>query len=402
MKKSRNTRTQARCLCYIENRRRARPQARCLCYIMKTKTCIVGLGCRRGTSSEEISKALEKALGKKSIGLIATCTLKSDEKGLLEYAEAKGVKLVFFTAEELAKIDVPSPSVKVKKHIDSYSVCEAAAIAAGGRIITPKSIYGGKVTVAIAEPVRPKGILTAVGIGSGAIGQITDDAKSAIGNSGTIAGYGRYLEQIPSLIKGKKKIATGMTHEVERCRLALDEAATGKNVSVVCSGDAGIYGMTGLLLELAEQEKYDGVRIDTVPGITAAISAAGALGAPLMNDFALISLSDLLTPKKTIMNRLRMLAASDMVCAIYNPRSHSRKYLLAYTIKYMKKARGKDTKFGIVKNAGRENELVVCGTLDHFPEEFVDMSTLVIIGNSKTVLRNGKLYALRGYKYNLT
>ncbi|HBC88936.1 MAG TPA: precorrin-3B C(17)-methyltransferase [Lentisphaeria bacterium] len=365
---------------------------------MKTKTYIVGLGCRRGTTCGEISKALTEAMGKKKVAVIATCTLKSDEKGLLEYAEAKGVKLVFFTPEELSRIEVPSPSEKVRKHIDSSSVCEAAAILTGGRLVSPKTIFGGKITIAVAEPLKPKGILSAVGIGSGAIDQITENAKFAILSSDTVAGYGKYLDQIPSLLKGKKKIATGMTHEVERCRLALDAAASGKNVSVVCSGDAGIYGMTGLLLELAEQEKYKGVKITNVPGITAAISAASALGAPLMNDFAMISLSDLLTPKQTIIKRIRLLAASDMVCAIYNPRSHSRKYLMAHTIKYFKKVRGKDTKFGIVKNAGRTNELTICGTLDHFPEDFVDMSTLVIIGNSKTILRNGKLYTLRGYK----
>lgn len=365
---------------------------------MKTKKYIVGLGCRRGVSSEEISSALAKTMGTKKIGLIATCTLKSDEKGLLEYAESKGLKLVFFTPEELSKIEVPSPSEKVKKHIDSHSVSEAAAIAAGGRIISPKSIHGGKITVAVAEPIQSEGTVTALGIGSGAIDQITDSAKSAVRNSDTVAGYGKYLEQIPSLIGKKKRIATGMTHEIQRCSLALDEAATGKKVSVVCSGDAGIYGMSGLLLELAEQEKYKGVKIETVPGITAAVSAASALGAPLMNDFAIISLSDLLTPKKTIIKRIKLLSESDMVCAIYNPRSHNRKYLLAFAIKYMMKVRGKDTKFGIVKNAGRANEFTICGTLDHFPEEFVDMSTLVIIGNSKTVLRNGKLYTLRGYK----
>ncbi len=365
---------------------------------MKIKKFIIGLGCRRGTTCEEISKAIGHAAGAKKFDLIATCTLKADEPGLLEYAEANGIRLAFFTPEELSRIDVPSPSEKVRKHIESGSVCEAAAIAAGGRIISPKEKFAGKITIAIAETMSPGGTLTAVGIGSGAIGQITDDAKSAVRNSHTVAGYGRYLEQIPSLIKGKKKIATGMTHEIERCRLALEEAASGKNVSVVCSGDAGIYGMTGLILELAEQEKYKGVQIAAVPGITAAISAASSLGAPLMNDFAIISLSDLLTPKNTIMKRLRLLAESDMVCAIYNPRSHSRKYLLAYAIKYMKKARGGDAKFGIVKNAGRANELTVCGALDHFPEEFVDMSTLVIIGNSQTVLRNGKLYTLRGYR----
>ncbi len=366
------------------------------------KKHIIGLGCRRGTTCDEISKAIENVLGGKSISLIATCTLKCNEKGLLEYAESKGIKIVFFTPEELSKIEVPSPSEKVKKHIDSHSVSEAAAIAAGGRIIFPKSIHGGKITIAIAEPVKARGTLTAIGIGSGAIDQITEDAKSAILASDTVAGYGKYLEQIPSLIGKKKRIATGMTHEIERCSLALDEAASGKNVSVVCSGDAGIYGMSGLLLELSEQEKYRGVKIETLPGITAALSAASALGAPLMNDFAIISLSDLLTPKKTIIKRIRLLAEADMVCAIYNPRSHSRKDLLAFAIKSIKKSRGGDTNFGIVKNAGRDNELTVCGTLDHFPEEFVDMSTLVIIGNSQTVLRGGRLYTLRGYKIHGT
>ncbi|MFA6566576.1 MAG: precorrin-3B C(17)-methyltransferase [Victivallales bacterium] len=364
------------------------------------KKYIVGLGCRRDTSCDEISKALKKAMGGKSVGLIATCTLKSNEKGLLEYAESKGVKIVFFTPEELSKIEVPSPSEKVKRHINSASVSEAAAIAAGGMIISPKSIHAGKITIAIAEAIPSTGTLTAIGIGSGANDQITEKAKSAIRASDTVAGYGKYLEQIPSLIGKKKKIATGMTREIQRCSMALDEAASGKNVSVVCSGDAGIYGMSGLLFELAEQEKYKGVRIETVPGITAAVSAASSLGAPLMNDFAVISLSDLLTPKKTIIRRIKLLAEADMVCAIYNPRSHTRKDLLAYAIKSIKKSRGGDTKFGIVKNAGRSNELTICGTIDHFPEEFVDMSTLVIIGNSQTVLRGGRLYTLRGYKFN--
>ena len=362
------------------------------------KKYIVGLGCRRGTVCDEISKALKNALCGKEIGILATCTLKADEKGLLEYAESKGLKLVFFTPEELSKIEVPSPSEKVMRHIHSHSVSEASAIAAGGRIISPKSIHSGKITIAVAEAIPSKGTISAIGIGSGEIGQITENAKSAILASDTVAGYGKYLEQIPSLIGKKKKIATGMTHEVQRCSLALDEAASGKNVSVICSGDAGIYGMSGLILELAEQEKYKDVKIGTVPGITAAVSAASALGAPFMNDFAIISLSDLLTPKKTIVKRIKLLAEAGMVCAIYNPRSHKRKYLLAYAIKYFIKVRGKDTKFGIVKNAGRSNELTVCGTLDHFPEEFVDMSTLVIIGNSQTVLRGGKLYTLRGYK----
>ncbi len=367
---------------------------------MKTKRYIVGLGCRRGTSCDEISKALDNTLCGKSIGLIATCTLKSDEKGLLEYAESNGVKLIFYTPEELSMIEVPSPSEKVKRHINSHSVSEAAAIAAGGRIISPKSIHGGKITVAIAEAIPLKGTLSAIGIGSGAIDQITETAKSAIRASDTVAGYGRYLEQIPSLIGKKKKIATGMTHEIQRCTLALDEAASGKNVSVVCSGDAGIYGMSGLLLELAEQEKYKGVKIETIPGITAALSAASALGAPLMNDFVIISLSDLLTPKKTIINRIELLAEADMVCAVYNPRSHSRKELLRLLLKKFRKSRGDHAVFGIVKNAGRKNEFSICGTIDHFPEEFVDMSTLVIIGNSQTVLRNGKIYTCRGYKIN--
>jgi cobalt-precorrin 5A hydrolase/precorrin-3B C17-methyltransferase len=365
---------------------------------MKTKTYILGLGCRRGTTCDEISQAIGNALGGKSIGLIATCTLKSDEKGLLEYAETKGLKLVFFTAEELSKIEVPSPSERVKKHINSRSVSEAAAIAAGGRIISPKSVHNGKITVAIAEPLPPKGTLSAIGIGSGVIDQMTEKAKSAILASDTVAGYGRYLEQIPSLIGKKKKIATGMTHEAQRCSLALNEAASGKKVSVVCSGDAGIYGMSGLLLELAEQEKYNGVKIEMIPGITAAVSAASALGAPLMNDFAIISLSDLLTPKKTIINRIKLLAGADMVCAVYNPRSHGRKELLSLFLKTFRKSRGGHTVFGIVKNAGRENEFSICGTLDHFPEEIVDMSTVVIIGNSQTVLRNGKVYTQRGYK----
>ncbi|MBN1863547.1 MAG: precorrin-3B C(17)-methyltransferase [Victivallales bacterium] len=364
------------------------------------KTYIAGVGCRRGVKAEDIRDAMDAVLDGREVSCIATCAIKSDEYGLLEYAESTDTRLVFFTPEELSGIEVPSPSEKVRSQLGLDSVCEAAALAAGGRIVVPKVVVNSKVTVSLAEKEIPAGLLSVVGIGSGAEGMLTPQARSAIAGSDVVAGYKSYISLLPpSLVGGKKIISTGMTQEVERCRLALVEAAAGKKVAFVCSGDAGVYGMSGLLLELVEKQgEMSGFELSFVPGMTAAIVAGSALGAPLMNDFAVLSLSDLLTPRGEIVKKIDMLAGADMVCVVYNPRSKKRKELLGYMVKAFAEARGAGTFFGAVKNAGRTDEMSVCGTLEHFPEKFIDMNSIVIIGNSHTVLRNGRLYTRRGYQ----
>jgi len=247
--------------------------------------------------------------------------------------------------------------------------------------------------------MNKKNKIYAVGIGPGARDLLSSKAVSALESSDVIIGHGPYIKQIEDLIKDKEIISSGMRHEVERCTKALSLASEGNTVSVVSSGDAGIYGMGGLLIELADENKVD-VEIEVIPGITAANAAASVLGAPLMNDFAVISLSDLLTPKEEIRKRIAKVAEADMVCALYNPSSRKRTDLIIEVIHKFCEISGNDILCGIVKNATRENEESWIGVISEFPFDILDMSTIVIIGNSQTVLINGKMVARRGYVLN--
>jgi precorrin-3B C17-methyltransferase len=221
-----------------------------------------------------------------------------------------------------------------------------------------------------------KGLVLAVGLGPGAVDMMTPMAAKAIERSEVVAGYSRYVERIEPLLRGKRLIATGMTKERERCEAALDEAAKGRVVAMVCSGDAGVYGMAGLLLELVESVPgYAGIEIESVPGVTAATAAAAVLGAPLMNDFAIISLSDLMTPAELIVKRLEAVAGADMVVALYNPRSHSRRELMDKALEIFMGKLGPDGVFGLVRNAFGLGQTSLCGKLSELPKEQVDMSS---------------------------
>ena len=231
---------------------------------------------------------------------------------------------------------------------------------------------------------------------------LTPRASDILRRVDVIAGYNKYLDMIPDYIAGKEIISNGMRGELERCKAALDEVNNGKTVAVISSGDAGVYGMAGLLFELCEQECYVDIDVQVISGITAATAAAAVLGAPLMNDFAVISLSDLLTPIDVIRKRLAAIAVSDLVTILYNPRSTKRKTLFDETVALFKKERG-DVYCGVVRHATRAEESSVISTLSELAIESVDMSSVVIIGTSQTLFKNNKLYTARGYKnkYNL-
>ena len=237
----------------------------------------------------------------------------------------------------------------------------------------------------------------AVGLGPGDMGYLAPRAEAALLESDVIVGYINYVELIPELIKNKEVIATGMTGEIERCEAAINEALKGKKVCVVSSGDAGIYGMATLLYELAE--KYPDIKIEVIPGITAAVSAAAILGSPLTNDFAVISLSDLLTPWEVIEKRLDACGAADMVLCLYNPQSKKRNDYLEKACAIILRHKSPDTKCGYVRNAfrGNDDDSCIC-TLAELPKAQVDMFTTVIIGNASTKIINGKLVTTRGYK----
>jgi precorrin-3B C17-methyltransferase len=221
-------------------------------------------------------------------------------------------------------------------------------------------------------------------------------AVAAIAESRTVVGYTPYLESIADLTGGKELVASGMTHEVERCRQALQRAAAGEVVALISSGDAGIYGMAGLALELVEAEDLH-VPVEIVPGVTAASAAAAALGAPLMLDFAVISLSDLLVSWEVIRRRLEAVAAADLVAVLYNPRSKKRVKQLAEAVEIFRATRSGQTPVGIVTAAGQDDQSLVVTDLDHLLQQEVDMRTVVIIGNSSTRRIDRWMVTARGY-----
>jgi precorrin-3B C17-methyltransferase len=242
---------------------------------------------------------------------------------------------------------------------------------------------------------RP-GRLFVVGIGPGGPLDRTRRAENAIAKSTVVMGYTRYLELIQDLTEGKERIASGMTREVERCRMALERAAAGQTVALVSSGDPGIYGMAGLILELAASEEI-AVEIEIVPGVSAANALAACLGAPLMCDFATLSLSDLLVPWETIRGRLEAVAAADLVAAIYNPRSQKRTRQLDEAAEIFRRHRPGTTPVGVGTAVGTPEERILLSDLDHFLELPIAMRSVVIIGNRSTKRSGAWLVTPRGY-----
>ena len=236
-----------------------------------------------------------------------------------------------------------------------------------------------------------------IGIGPGSIQMMTPQAQEAIRQADVVVGYTVYVDLVKDLCKGKEVLSTGMRREEERCNLALEQARAGKCVAFVCSGDAGVYGMAGIMLEIAKNDPE--ITIEVIPGITAASSGAAVLGAPLIHDFAVISLSDLLTPWELIEKRLWLAAEADFVIVLYNPRSHKRKEHLARAVQIMGEHKAFDTPCGYVKNIGRPEEAGYLTTLGELAgNEEIDMFTTVFIGNSQTKFLNGKLVTPRGYR----
>ena len=238
--------------------------------------------------------------------------------------------------------------------------------------------------------------LYVVGLGPGNLKNMTYEAREAIESADTVVGYQTYLDLIEPLLVGKAVVSSGMTKEVERCREALRLAAEGRTVALVSSGDAGVYGMAGLVLELSPP---DDIEVVIVPGVSAVQAAAAVLGAPLMHDFAVISLSDLLTPWELIEKRLAAAAAADFVVALYNPRSKGRVRHIQRARELLLACRSPQTPVGIVRNACREGEEKILSTLAGMPLESIDMFSLVIIGNSATYVDGQmRMVTPRGYE----
>ncbi|MGL4378701.1 MAG: precorrin-3B C(17)-methyltransferase [Microcoleaceae cyanobacterium] len=405
----------------------------------------VGIGCERGTSQELIAKAITSVcrayhLAEGAIAGIATIDIKATEVGLVQLCQAKNWPLKTFSAETLHAIEVPNPSEIVNQEVGTPSVAEAAAICAAflpetpaktdnlsqknppivkgeegesslsqNSLLVSKQIFKleeekGAVTVAIAlspiEYTGREGKLLLIGTGPGDLSQITPASKSAISQADAIIGYSLYIDLIKPLLRPGQIIEPSpITQERQRAKRAIELANFGLTVAVISSGDCGIYGMAGLVLEELRAQGWDGKKpdVEVFPGITALQAAASRVGAPLMHDFCAISLSDLLTPWEVIEKRLIAAASADFVIALYNPKSQTRIEQLNQAQAIFLQYRDGNTPVAIAHSVYRETEKISLTTLDKMQEIPIDMLTVIIIGNQSTRIHENWMITPRGY-----
>lgn len=374
----------------------------------------IGIGCERHTSKELIAKAINETcqtyhLATEAIAGIASIDLKADEAGIIEVCQRRNLSFKTFSAAQLDQVEVPTPSTVVKQEVGTRSVAEAAAVLAGQNLLVSKQIFksdngSGAVTVAISqakqEYIGHTGKLYLVGIGPGSLDQITPAAKTAITEADLVIGYQLYIDLIESLKRPGQMIeASPITQEQQRAKRAIELAQWGLTVAVVSSGDCGIYGMAGLVLEELQARGWNGKspQVQVFPGISALQSAASRVGAPLMHDFCAISLSDLLTPWEMIQKRLQAAASGDFITALYNPRSQTRTQQIVTAQAIFAQHRKPDTPVAIVHGAYREDERVILTTVEKMLEQPIDMLTTVIIGNTTTRNHAEWMITPRGY-----
>ncbi|MFQ4141250.1 precorrin-3B C(17)-methyltransferase [Chlorogloeopsis sp. ULAP02] len=376
----------------------------------------VGIGCERGSSRHLIETAIrqvfrEHQLAEDAIAGIATIDIKADEVGLVELCQERDWPLKTFTADVLRIVSVPNPSQVVEKEVGTPSVAEAAALCAADevRLFVPKQIFRlqrelGAVTIAVAEAEKEyigrTGKILLVGTGPGQLDQITPAAKTAISSAEVVIGYSLYIDLINSLLSpGQIVESLPITKERQRAQRAIELANWGLSVAVISSGDCGIYGMAGLVLEELQSLGWDGKTpsIQIFPGISALQAAASRVGTPLMHDFCAISLSDLLTPWEVIEKRLEAAAAADFITALYNPRSQARTKQLVIARDIFLKYRHPNTPVAVVRSAYRQDEEITLTTLEKLLDVTVDMLTTVLIGNSHTRIHANWMITPRGY-----
>ncbi|NJM21044.1 MAG: precorrin-3B C(17)-methyltransferase [Richelia sp. SM1_7_0] len=402
----------------------------------------VGIGCERGTSKQVIADAIDQVFQQNQLALaaiagIATIDIKSDEVGLVELCHERNLPLKTFSSEILRTITVPNPSQVVEKEVGTPSVAEAAAIMAASQIpnvetlyitspaeyitspaeyITslkiPKQIYRpsiqnqkGAVTVAVAlakkEYIGKVGKLLLVGTGPGNLDQMTPAAQTAVASADAVIGYSLYIDLIAPILQKHQIIeALPITKERDRATRAIELAHWGLSVAVISSGDCGIYGMAGLVMEDLQLSGWDGKNpsVEVFPGVSAFQSAAARVGTPLMHDFCAVSLSDLLTPWEVIVKRLTAAAAADFVTALYNPKSQTRTQQLVEAREIFLKYRNPDTPVAVVRSVYREDEQIILTTLEKLLDAPVDMLTTILIGNQSTRSYGEWMITPRGYK----
>ena len=386
------------------------------------RSLALGIGCERGASAKELIALVRKmlkaqALAPESVACVVSLDLKADEAAVHALAADLGVPARFFTAAKLER-ETPrlkNPSKVVFKAVGCHGVAEGAALAAvgpRGSLILPKTA-SKRATVAIARAAKiidgeavgmAQGRLDIVGLGPGDAAYLTPDARAALLQATDAVGYDLYLDLAGDLIAGATRHALPLGAEEKRVALALNLAAEGKRVALISSGDPGIYAMGAPLFEMlerADKPAWNRVAIHVRPGISAMQMAAARSGAPLGHDFCAISLSDLLTPRDAIEQRLRAAAAGDFVVALYNPASLRRRELILVARDILMAARGPETPVLLAHDLGRPSEKLQTIALKDLRAESAGMTTLVMIGasSSKTMKRGTQawLYTPRGY-----
>ncbi len=383
-------------------------------------TIWVGIGCERNTSAKFIEECIEKLflkhqLSPNSIAGLATIDIKKDEKALIEIKNLKNWPIKFFTNKELSKVEIPNPSNIVFNETGTCSVAEASSLLAcgdGGQLVVEKNIfkhkdsYGkslGAVTLAIAESNKQfapsKGFIHVIGSGPGDLSFLTNESKEALSDSSVWIGYKMYLDLLQPLMRNDQiRINSDLTQEKQRCSQAISLAEQGIKVALISSGDAGIYGMAGLLIELIQKIDTNFRPSFTIhPGISSLQLAAALAGAPLMNDFCAISLSDKLTPWETIEKRINGALVGDFVVGIFNPQSNGRNWQLRKTIDMFLRVRKKSTPVLVARQVGRNQQEKRFFSLESIPIHQIDMLSIIIIGNSSTKLIDDYLISPRGY-----
>ncbi|MEL6586085.1 MAG: precorrin-3B C(17)-methyltransferase [Pseudomonadota bacterium] len=383
----------------------------------------LGVGCARDADPEEVWANVEKVLSQAGIapGAVAsvnTLDLKLDEAAVNALGARLDRPVRAFTAQDLAGIDVPNPSDVVQAEVGTPSVAEAAALrASGGVLVVPKR-KTANTTVALAKaaqpitdlPGRPRGRLSIVSVGPGQATWRTPEASRLVAEAEELVGYGLYIDLLGPLVAGKPRQDFPLGGEEARCRYGLERAAEGRNVALICSGDAGIYAMGALVFELMGRDATDPsavtdaarrVEVVCTPGVSALQAAAARAGAPLGHDFCAISLSDLLTPRDDIVRRLHAAAQGDFVIAFYNPVSKRRRTLLAEARDILLAHRPADTPVLLATSLGRPEEHLRYRSLRELDVDEVDMLTVVLVGSSHTkLIKTGdgqRMFTPRGY-----
>jgi cobalt-precorrin 5A hydrolase/precorrin-3B C17-methyltransferase len=374
--------------------------------LVRPPSLVVGVGASRGVPADEVLDLVlgalrDAGLSARSLAELATVDAKRDEPGIVEAAARLGVPVVTYPAEELTRVDVPNPSDAPLAAVGTPSVAEASALARGGELLVPKrksARADGHASMATCAVVRrpARGRLAVVGLGPGARDLLTPRATAELRRAAVLVGLDQYVDQIRDLLRpGTRILESGLGAEEERARTAVEEARRGQAVALIGSGDAGVYAMASPALA----EASDDIDVVGVPGVTAALAAGAILGAPLGHDHVSISLSDLHTPWEVIERRVRAAAEADLVVTFYNPRSRGRDWQLPKALSILAGHREPTTPVGVVRNASRPDGTSRLTTLAELDPAWVDMMTVVTVGNTATRDIAGRMVTPRGYRW---